>query len=209
MNPAAPPLVEFDGVVLDHPASGTLRLPLVRVVPGAIVRVPVLDAAAAEVVVHLATGAILPGTGVVRLFGRDTREVTDGAAWLRLLEGLGLVSTRAVLIHAFSALQNIAMPLTLDVDPLDERHAATAAALAREAGLDATVLERRVSDLSPLDTMRTHLARALALDPRLIVAEHPAAALPADGAAAFDSDLARAVRERGVGVLLLNGSEGF
>ena len=46
--------------------------------------------------------------------------------------------------------------------------------------------------------MRVHLARALALGPKLLIAEHPSAPLPRDTVAAFGADLAKAAQSRGL-----------
>ena len=85
--------------------------------------------------VYLVTGATLPEEGVITLFGQDTRAIADAAAWLKSLDGIGMVTARGVLIDAFSVLQNIAMSYTLDVDPIDPRVVPQAGALAREVGI--------------------------------------------------------------------------
>ena len=46
--------------------------------------------------------------------------------------------------------------------------------------------------------MRVHLARALALGPKLLIAEHASAPLPRQTVAAFGADLARAAQSRGL-----------
>jgi predicted ABC-type transport system involved in lysophospholipase L1 biosynthesis ATPase subunit len=175
--------------------------------PGDIVSISGLDATAAEVFVNLLTGFTLPDSGDVHLFGTSTRLVTDGDAWLQSLEGLGLVTTRAVLIEIFTVLQNIAMPFTLDVDPIDSRVLPRVGALARDVGLDPAVFDLPVGTLGPEVRMRTHLARALAFEPKLLVAEHPSAPLPRDEVALFASDLARVARARGVGLIVLTADE--
>ena len=96
---------------------------------------------------HLVTGATLPDAGEIDLFGTNTRAVTDGDAWLASLEGMALVSARAVLIEMFTALQNIAMPFTLDVEPVDARYLPQVGALAREVGLDPGVFDVPVGKL--------------------------------------------------------------
>ena len=69
-----------------------------------------------------------------RCSGSNTRAITDGDAWLKSLDGVGMITARGILIEAFSVLQNIAMSLTLDVDPIDPRVVPQAGALAREVG---------------------------------------------------------------------------
>ena len=57
--------------------------------------------------------------------------------------------------------------------------------------------------------MRVHLARALALGPRLLIAEHPSATLPRDSVPGFAADLARVARTRGLGLLALTSDDAF
>ncbi len=122
-----------------------------------------LDALAAETFVHLVTGATLPDEGDVMLFGQNTRAITDGDAWLKSLDGIGMITARGILIEAFSVLQNIAMSFTLDVDPIDPRVVPQAGALAREVGIDPALFDLPAGKVAPDVQMRVHLARALAL----------------------------------------------
>jgi ABC-type sulfate/molybdate transport systems ATPase subunit len=56
---------------------------------------------------------------------------------------------------------------------------------------------------------RVRLARALALDPRLLVAEHPSAPLPREAVAPFARDLAAIAARRGLGVLAFSADREF
>jgi putative ABC transport system ATP-binding protein len=168
-----------------------------------------VDAQAAEVVVHLVTGAMLPDEGDISLFGQLTRSITDGDAWLQSLDGVGIVSGRSVLIEAFSVLQNIAMPFSLDVDPINPAVLPKATAVAREAGLDASAWDRPVGGASAEAQMRAHVARALAQDPKLLIAEHPTATLPREAAGPFGADLGRIARARGLALIALTADEVF
>ena len=75
------------------------------------------------------------------MFGKNTRAITDGEAWLKSLDGVGMVTARGILIEAFSVLQNIAMSFTLDVDPIDPRVVPEAGALARDVGIDPALFD--------------------------------------------------------------------
>ena len=54
------------------------------------------------------------------MFGRATTEIADSADWLATVDRFGIVSERVVLLEQFTPLQNIAMSLTLDVEPLPD-----------------------------------------------------------------------------------------
>jgi predicted ABC-type transport system involved in lysophospholipase L1 biosynthesis ATPase subunit len=203
------PLLEIRGLVKPYSALRPLRIRELVVSAGEIVSLAGLDGPAAEMLVHLATGAALPEEGDVCLFGASTRSIPDARAWLESLDGLGLVSARAVLIDALSVLQNVALPLTLDVDPLDSVGRARAEALAGEAGLDRAAWERPAGEVDPETRVRIHLARALASSPSLLVAEHPSSDVPRTAVALLARDLVRVARARRAALLALTADAAF
>jgi predicted ABC-type transport system involved in lysophospholipase L1 biosynthesis ATPase subunit len=202
-------LLEIAGLSKDYQGLRPLRIAQLSVTPGEVLVLGGLDAVAAQALVHLITGAALPDAGDVTLFGQNTRDIKDGEAWLLSLDGLGMVTARGILIEAFSVLQNIAMSYTLDVDPIDPRVVPQAGEVARGVGIDPSMFDAPAGKV-PLDVqMRVHLARSLALGPKMLVAEHPSAMLPRDTVAAFGADLARAAQSRGLGLLAITADEVF
>jgi putative ABC transport system ATP-binding protein len=197
------PLLEIAGLVKDYQSLRPLRVRALRVAPGAVITLTGFDAAAAEMFVHLVTGAALPDEGHVTLFGTNTRHIADAAAWLRSLDRLGLVSHRAVLIDPLTVLQNVAMPLTLDVDPIDPAYRPAVEALAREAGLPEAEWDRPLHCVDAETRVRVRLARALAPGPALLVAEHPSASLSPQAAARVAADVARVAAARGAALVSL------
>ena len=200
-------LLEIRGLVKDYQGLRPLRIRELTVTPGTIMSIAGLDALAAETFVHLVTGATLPDEGEVIMFGQDTRAITDGEAWLKSLDRVGMVTARGILIGAFSVLQNIAMSFTLDVDPVDPRVVPQAGALARDVGIDPGLFDLPAGKVAPDIQMRVHLARALALGPKLLIAEHPSAALPRGSVAAFGADLAKAAHSRGLGLIAVTADD--
>jgi predicted ABC-type transport system involved in lysophospholipase L1 biosynthesis ATPase subunit len=200
-------LLEIRGLLKDYQGLRPLRIRELTVTPDTIVSISGLDALAAETFVLLVTGATLPDEGEVIMFGQDTRAITDGAAWLQSLDRLGMVTSRGILIDAFSVLQNIAMSFTLDVDPIDPRVVPQAGALARDVGIDAALFDLPAGKVAPEIRMRVHLARSLALEPKLLIAEHPSAALPRTTVAAFGADLAKAAQSRGLALIAVTADE--
>jgi predicted ABC-type transport system involved in lysophospholipase L1 biosynthesis ATPase subunit len=196
-------LLEIRGLVKAHGALRPLRIRDLQVTPTSVMSIAGIDALAAEVFVNLITGAALPDEGVVTIFGQDTRAITDVGAWLKSLDAIGLITPRGVLIEAFSVLQNIAMSYTLDVDPIDPRVVPQAGALAREVGIAQDSFDLPAGKAGPEVQIRVHLARALALNPRLLIGEHPSAALPRPAVSAFGADVARVVRARGVALIAI------
>ena len=201
------PLLEITGLEKDYHTLRPLRVRQLTVRPGDVFSISGIDMLGAETFVHLVTGATLPDTGDVSLFGRNTRGITDGEAWLKSLDGVGMISGRGILIDAFSALQNIALSLTLAVDPIDPRVIPHAGALARDVGIAANLFDIAVGKVPPDIKMRVHLARALALGPKLLIAEHPSAALPRESVAGFGGDLGNVARTRGLGLIAITADD--
>jgi predicted ABC-type transport system involved in lysophospholipase L1 biosynthesis ATPase subunit len=201
------PLLEIRGLVKEHGALRPLRIRELTVVPSTVMSIAGIDAVAAEVFVNLVTGATLPEEGTITLFGQDTRAIADSAAWLKSLDGFGMITTRGILISMFSVLQNIAMSYTLDVDPIDPRVVPQAGALARDVGIAQDVFDLPAGQVGPEVQMRVHLARSLALGPKLLMGEHPSAALPRDTVAAFGADLVRVAQSRGLALIVITADD--
>ena len=201
------PLLEITGLTKAHQALRPLRIAQLIVNPGDVMSIGGIDAAAAETLVHLITGATLPDEGDVRLFGVNTREIADGDAWLKSLDGVGMVTSRGVLIGSFSVLQNVAISYTLEIDPIDPRVMPHALELAQSVGIDAAAFDLPAGKVPQEVQMRIHLARSLALGAKLLIAEHPSAALPRDTVAAFGADLSRAARSRGLALVAITADD--
>jgi ABC-type sugar transport system ATPase subunit len=200
-------LLAIAGLTKDYQALRPLRIAQLSLAPGDVLVLGGIDAAGAQTLVNLITGATLPDEGDVRLFGQNTRDITDSGAWLASLDGIGMVTSRGILIEMFSVLQNIAMSYTLDVDPIDPRVVPQAGELARSVGIDQSLFDAPAGKV-PLEVqMRVHLARSLALGPRILIAEHPSASLPREAVAAFGADIARAAQSRGLALLAITADD--
>lgn len=204
-----PPVVAVKGLVKNYQALRPLRLDTFDLAPGEVVAMMGLDAPAAEMLVGLLTGALLPDEGDVRLFGRSTKDVPDSDAWLAMLDQVGIMTERAVLIAQFSVEQNLAIPFTLQVDPVAADVRPRVARLGQEVGIAAADLTVPVAQSSPDVVSRVRLGRALALDPKVLLVEHPSASLPREAVKGFASDLGRIARARQLAVLVVTADEAF
>jgi predicted ABC-type transport system involved in lysophospholipase L1 biosynthesis ATPase subunit len=200
-------LLEIRGLVKDYQGLRPLRIRELIVTPGSILSIAGLDARAAETFVHLVTGATLPDEGEVSLFDQNTRAIENAEAWLKQLDGVGMITSRGILIEAFSVLQNIAMSYTLDVDPIDPRVVPQAGAVARSVGIADEHFDLPAGRVGEDVKMRVHLARALALEPKMLIAEHPSASLPREMVASFGADLARAAQSRGLALVAISADD--
>jgi ABC-type branched-subunit amino acid transport system ATPase component len=168
-----------------------------------------LDRAAAETLINLITGAALPDAGEVRVFGRPTSSIADSADWLAVVDRFGIVTDRAVLLDPLTAIQNLAMPFSLEIEPLADDLRARALALAREVGLPEGGWDRAAGSLDGLDRARLRLGRALALDPSVLLLEHVTASVERPSVAALARDIRRAAAGRRIATLAIGADADF
>jgi predicted ABC-type transport system involved in lysophospholipase L1 biosynthesis ATPase subunit len=202
-------VLELVNVRKQYQSLRPLRVNALRIAPGERVALSGLDAGAAEVLVNLVTGASLPDEGEVRIFGQATASIADGDEWLASLDRFGIVSPRAVLLDAVTVLQNLVMPLTLAIDEIPQDAEQKARALARDAGLGAEWLDRPVAGLPPAVKARVHLVRAVALDPALLVLEHPTVGFAASEGQPFGESVASVALGRNLAVLIISEDADF
>lgn len=166
-----------------------LRLEALTVDAGESVALVGFDQMAAQVLVDLLTGAVAPDSGDVEILGQSTAAIADADSWLALLDHVGILSGRAVLLESMTVEQNLALPFTLEMSAIPADVRARVAALASEVGLDMTHLTQAVGAVPAGISLRVRLGRALALGPRILLAEHPNALADAVDLPAFASDL--------------------
>ena len=200
------PVLAFDGVIKAYGGLRPLRLRRLRVEAGEHIGLAGFDQTTAELFVNLVTGATLPDEGSVTIFGRATSAITDSTDWLATIEQFGIVSERAVLLEQISAAQNIAMSLTLDIDPMAPEVRDEVESLGAAVGLEAAVLDRPIHGTSVAIRHRIRIARAIAGQPKMLLVEHPLAGVDAGDVSALGGDLARVAQSRGLAVVVLAGS---
>ncbi len=193
----------------NYGALRPLRILELKVKEGERVAVGGLDGPAAEVMVNLVTGATLPDEGTVHTFGSSTGAISDADAWLASLDRFGIVSPRAVLLEGSTLQQNLALPFTLELDPIPADVAAKVAALASECGIAVEHLSRMGGEVPAHLRARIHLARALALNPELLLIEHPTAQVDEADRPALARDFADALNGRKTAALILTLDVGF
>ena len=196
-------ILELNGVSKQYGALRPLRIEHLVVSAGEHVAILGLDQPAAEVLIGLITGASLPDTGQVTVFGRSTADIADSTDWLTSLDRFGIVSQRAALLEPLTVVQNLALPFSLDIEPPSPELAGRAAQLAREVGLADELLSEAVTVLNAAGRMRIHLARALAFDPGVLLVEHPSANLARHEGAALGDAIRRVATQRTAAVITI------
>jgi len=204
-----PDVLSLVNVRKNYQSLRPLRVRALTIGAGERIAISGLDAGAAEVLVNLVTGASVPDEGEVEVLGQSTTAIADGDEWLASLDRFGIVSPRAVLLDSATLLQNLAMPFTLDIDPVPADVASRATALAAEAGLTSDVLPQPIARLTPEIRMRAHLVRAIGLNPQLLILEHPTAGLSEPERRRFGNDVARIAEARSLATLIISEDTAF
>lgn len=202
-------LVEFAGVSKTYGGLRPLRIAELRVAAGQHIAILGFDQPAAEIFVNLATGATLPDAGEVRLFGRATSAILDGADWLATVDRFGIVSDRAVLLQQLTVVQNLAMPFTLQIEPPPEAERARAEAIARDVGLAESSWTRPLAALDAAAATRVRVGRAIALEPDVLLLEHATAHVPREAVASLAADIRTVAERRGLAVVAATADEAF
>jgi lipoprotein-releasing system ATP-binding protein len=139
--------------------------------------------------------------GTVRIGGRDV-PVSDDVAMAALRNrSVGFVFQFHHLLAEFSALENVAMPLLIaGRAPSEARR--RAAVLLAQVGL-ATRASHRPSELSGGEQQRVAVARALAVDPSVLLADEPSGNLDHQTAEQLHDMLASLVAETGLALVVV------
>lgn len=135
-----------------------------------------------------------PTRGRIRLFGHDV-DGLPSVLLRRLRTRVGVMFQHGALFGALTVDENVRLPLREHTNLSWRRQTQLVRLKLALAGLPASALSKRPAELSGGMVKRAALARALALDPDLLLLDEPTAGLDPAGAAAFD-ELILALRDR-------------
>lgn len=143
-----------------------------------------------------------PARGCVRVFGEDISEI-DAGQLQQLRNHWGMLFQQGALYSALTVLENIAQPMR-ELHALPEDLIVDAVLLKMNmVGLGPEHANKMPSDLSGGMVKRVALARALALEPRLLFLDEPTAGLDPDLSEAFVSLIKSLHRELGLTVVMV------
>lgn len=154
---------------------------------------------------HLLGGLDSPDSGAAAVAGKNWADMNSdaAAAWRNI--NLGFVFQFHLLLPEFTALENAAMPLLLRRIPRDEAMA-RAEKILTELGLSPH-LKKTPDQLSGGERQRTAVARALAGEPKCILADEPTGNLDRRNAEGVFNLLLEACRERGAALIVATHDE--
>ncbi|MEY4941330.1 MAG: hypothetical protein RIQ93_3065 [Verrucomicrobiota bacterium] len=143
-----------------------------------------------------------PSEGAIWLEDRDVTSLLPNEAARLRRDRMGFIFQFHYLLPEFSALENVLMPCRLAGDGRDRREESRVRGLFARVGLAAKV-DQRPHQLSGGEQQRVAILRALANDPRVILADEPTGNLDSRNAAEVFQLLQEITRESGRTVIMV------
>jgi len=154
----------------------------------------------------LLAGIELPDDGNVTVLGHDLARLSAAERARLRQRRVGMIFQAFGLLASLSAGENVALPLALAGQPEADRRARAAAAL-EEVGLGGAI-DARIDELSGGERQRVAVARALVIDPAIILADEPTGSLDEGQGSAVLDLLTKAVSQRGAALVLVTHDPG-
>ncbi len=198
-----PPIVEIKGLWSGFRAGGVetlihkdLNLDIAK---GELLSIVGGSGSGKTVLLRQILGLETPMRGSITVLGRPAAELTHAGAASRV----GMLFQHGALYSAFTVLENIAFPLReLKALPEDLVRDAVMVKL-QMVGLDPAHAHKMPADLSGGMIKRVALARALIMDPPLLLLDEPTAGLDPDRSDAFCALVSSLHKELGLTVVMV------
>jgi lipoprotein-releasing system ATP-binding protein len=169
--------------------------------PGETVAIVGASGAGKSTLLHVLGALERPTSGEVRLAGKEIAPLADEALAAVRNRSVGFVFQFHHLLKEFSALENVMMPLRIAGRATAESQDRATALLDR-VGLTSR-LHHRPSEMSGGEQQRTAVARALAMDPALLLADEPSGNLDHQNAEALHDIFAQLAQELALGLVVV------
>ena len=169
------PLVDARGIVKSFPVGGRRLTVLqdldLQVEAGQMVAIVGASGVGKSTLLHVLGGLDRADRGSVSVGDAELTAMPDADVVAFRNQRIGFVFQFHHLLREFTALENVAMPLRI-AGWDEERAHRRAAELLERVGLGAR-MEHRPSELSGGEQQRSAVARALAIDPAVVLADEP------------------------------------
>jgi lipoprotein-releasing system ATP-binding protein len=171
------------------------------VAPGEMVAIVGASGAGKSTLLHVLGALDRPTRGHTVIAGQRITELTDDALAALRNRAVGFVFQFHHLLREFSALENVMMPLRIaGVAPAHAR--SRAEELLARVGLSGR-MHHRPAELSGGEQQRTAVARALAVDPAVLLADEPSGNLDHANAERLHELFAELARDLEVGMVVV------
>jgi putative ABC transport system ATP-binding protein len=186
--------------------EGELRRPVLRdvdlsVAPGEIVLLTGPSGSGKTTLLTLIGALRAMQDGSARVLGQELRGATEGVR-VALRRRIGFIFQNHNLLGFLTARQNVAMAMEQDGATTESGRLSRAAEILGQVGL-AEHVDKLPSQLSGGQRQRVSVARALATDPGLVLADEPTAALDKASGQEVVQLLRGLAKSRGVPILLV------
>jgi lipoprotein-releasing system ATP-binding protein len=168
---------------------------------GEMVAIVGVSGAGKSTLLHLLGGLDRPDAGEVRIAGRPTTGLPDAELTELRNRSIGFVFQFHHLLRDFTAVENVEMPLRIAGWP-EGRGRERAAGLLAQVGLSAR-LHHRPGALSGGEQQRVAVARALAAEPAVLLADEPTGNLDWHHAEALHEMFGGLARDHGLGLVVV------
>ena len=213
-DPVTPAVLEAKGVTVRFGGVTAVNDASVEVRPGEVVGLIGPNGAGKTTLIDAITGFVRPASGAILLdgapiggwpvFRRARAGVSRSFQQLELFESATVRENLAVASDGYSALPYV----TGLVKPTNPPLSSTATAAVKELGLG-RYLDTRVSDLAYGSRRLVAIARAIAVQPSILLLDEPAAGLSAAETAELATVVRRLAQEWGLGILVIEHDMSF
>jgi len=171
---------------------------------GEMVAVVGASGAGKSTLMHVLGALDKPTRGYVVIGGEPVQSRDENALGELRNRSVGFVFQFHHLLREFSALENVMMPMRIAGRPEDQARGRASELLAR-VGLSAR-MSHRPSALSGGEQQRTAVARALAMDPQVVLADEPSGNLDRSNAEMLHELLHQVVNDLEIGMVVVTHS---
>lgn len=190
--------------------GGERRIPVLRDVDldvreGEIAAIVGRSGSGKSTLLHILSGYLRASSGVVRVTGRDVTGLSEGEWAVLRLAKFGFIFQNFQLIPSMTAYENVELPLALQGVPPARRRQRALELMAR-VGVDGCA-DHYPGELSGGQQQRTAVARALVLEPKLVLADEPTGSLDSENEEALLALIRELNVERGTTFLIITHDE--